>query len=53
MVKTTRIINESIKRGEFPEIWKEAVRTPILKKGDRTTSKLPVSGDQGTGENSM
>ena len=29
----TKIINESIRTGIFPESWKEAVVTPILKKG--------------------
>ena len=35
-IPLTRIINESIEKGEFPETWKEAVITPILKKGDKT-----------------
>ncbi len=30
----TRIINNLIANGEFPEMWKEALVTPILKKGD-------------------
>ena len=29
----TKIINESMKTGKFPEKWKEAIVTPILKKG--------------------
>ena len=30
----TKIINESISKGEFPKAWKEAVVTPVLKKGN-------------------
>ena len=30
----TSIINDSIKKGEFPSAWKEALVTPVLKKGD-------------------
>ena len=29
----TKIINQSIKEGKFPENWKKAIVTPILKKG--------------------
>ena len=29
----TTIINQSIEDGEFPQSWKEAVVTPVLKKG--------------------
>ena len=29
----TAIINQSIEDGEFPELWKEAAVTPVLKKG--------------------
>ncbi len=36
VVPLTRIINNSITNGEFPEMWKEALVTPILKKGDPT-----------------
>ena len=46
----TRIINESIASGIVPKIWKDAVVTPILKKGDpkekenyRPVSCLPVA----------
>ena len=46
----TSIINQSIKQGSFPEVWKEALVTPVLKKGDasdvsnyRPLSCLPVS----------
>ena len=31
-----RVINPSIDSGIFQEEWKEAVVTPILKKGDQT-----------------
>ena len=34
-IPLTRIINSSIENGEFPAEWKEALITPILKKGDR------------------
>ena len=30
------IINDSIKKGEFPSKWKEAIVTPVYKKGDKT-----------------
>ena len=41
----TRIINSSITSGVFPEAWKEAMITPILKKGDPTKKEnyRPVS----------
>ena len=41
----TKIINESISSGVFPESWKEAVVVPILKKGDPKDPKnyRPVS----------
>ena len=29
----TKIINQSIKEGKFPENWKKAIVTPVLKKG--------------------
>ena len=32
----TILINKSITTGEFPQIWKEALVTPVLKKGDPT-----------------
>ena len=32
-IPLTRLINNSIEKGEFPKCWKEAVVTPILKKG--------------------
>ena len=31
----TKIINESIVTGKFPNQWKEAIITPVLKNGDR------------------
>ena len=44
----TSIINASISKGEFPNAWKEALVTPVLKKGDaskrenyRSVSCLP------------
>jgi len=45
VVPLTRIINNSIANGEFPEMWKEALVTPILKKGDPTKKEnyRPVS----------
>ena len=32
-IPLTRIINASITEGKFPDIWKSAVITPVLKKG--------------------
>ena len=32
----TKIKNESNNTGEFPRAWKEALVTPVLKKGDST-----------------
>ena len=45
VVPLTRIINNSITTGEFPSEWKEALVTPILKKGDPTKKEnyRPVS----------
>jgi hypothetical protein len=44
-IPLTRIINSSIEKGQFPKIWKNAVVTPILKKGEKTKKKnyRPVS----------
>ena len=44
-IPLTRIINSSIENGEFPAEWKEALITPILKKGDREKKEnyRPVS----------
>jgi hypothetical protein len=44
-VPLTRIINSSISSGIFPEEWKEAIITPVLKKGDPTKKEnyRPVS----------
>jgi hypothetical protein len=49
-IPLTQIINESIESGEFPETWKEALITPILKKEDkarkenyRPVRSLPVA----------
>ena len=41
----TKIINESIVTGKFPNLWKEAIITPVLKNGDRELLKnyRPVS----------
>ena len=46
----TKIINQSIKEGVFPSNWKEALVTPVLKKGNpgllenyRPVSCLPVA----------
>ena len=46
----TNIYNKSISEGEFPEAWKEALVTPVLKKGDpkmkenyRPVSCLPAA----------
>ena len=39
VIPLTRIINASIENEEFPEIWKEAVVTPLLKKGDPEEKK--------------
>ena len=30
------IFNQSIDRGEFPTEWKEAILSPVLKKGDKS-----------------
>jgi hypothetical protein len=59
VVPLTRIINSSISSGESPSMWKEALVTPILKKGDPTkkrklqTCELPVSGIKSLGKNSV
>ena len=44
-IPLTRLINCSIKSGIFPQEWKEALVTPILKKGDPQEKKnyRPVS----------
>ena len=41
----TKIINRSLTEGVFPTIWKQAIVTPILKKGDAKdkTNYRPVS----------
>ena len=39
----TRLINNLIKSGVFPEEWKKAVVMPILKKGDQKDKKLQAS----------
>ena len=41
----TKIINKSLSEGIFPSIWKQAIVTPILKKGDAQdkTNYRPVS----------
>ena len=31
----TQIFNESISQGIFPEDWKSAISTPVLKKGEK------------------
>ena len=40
-----KIFNNSISEGEFPKAWKEAIVTPVLKKGDKTVKEnyRPVS----------
>ena len=45
VIPLTRIINSSINEGKFPDCWKEATVTPILKKGATTdkTNYRPVS----------
>ena len=40
VVPLTRIIKKSITTGEFPRIWKEAIVTPILKKGREQRKKI-------------
>ena len=44
-VPLTLIINCSIKEGNFPDSWKEAYVTPVLKKGDKLIKEnyRPVS----------
>ena len=41
----TKIINQSITEGKFPEAWKKAIVTPVLKKGSQTekSNYRPVS----------
>ena len=41
----TEVVNSSILAGIFPEVWKEAIVVPILKKGDpkETKNYRPVS----------
>lgn len=59
VVPLTRIINESIASGIVPKIWKDAVVTPILKKGrpkeerKLSTGELPPSGIKGVGKNCL
>ena len=38
-IPLTRIINASIEQGTFPEMWKEGIVTPVLKKGTATDKK--------------
>ena len=40
----TCIINQSIMEGEFPELWKEAAVTPVLKKGSPLIGLLQAPG---------
>ena len=44
-IPLTRIINNSIEEGVFPEIWKTGVVTPVLKKGSplEKSNYRPVS----------
>ena len=39
------IFNSSISQGSFPSAWKEAIVTPVLKKGDKTMKEnyRPIS----------
>ena len=37
----TAIINQSIKEGQFPTEWREALVTPVLKR--RTLSSWPIT----------
>ena len=41
----TKIFNKSIIEGVFPKAWKEAIVTPVLKKGDKSVKEnyRPVS----------
>ena len=41
----TRVINNLIKNGTFPTVWKKAMVTPLLKKGDpkEKTNYRPVN----------
>ena len=43
-IPLTRLINTSIESGIFPEEWKKAVVTPLLKKGDPTNKSkyIPI-----------
>jgi len=59
VVPLTWIINNSIANGEFSEMWKEALVTPILKERRANkerklqTSQLFVSSIKSTGKNCM
>jgi hypothetical protein len=37
----TTIYNASIKQGKIPSQWKDALITPLLKKGDRRNACIP------------
>jgi hypothetical protein len=43
VVPLTRVINNSITNCEFPEIWYEALVTPILKRKSNQKRKLQTS----------
>ena len=52
---STEIINLSIKSGEFPTNWKEAMVSPVLKKGNRELVEKyrPVSCLEAAGINRL
>ena len=42
----TRMVNASLSTGHFPDKWKEAVVSPLLKKGAKDWSQKPTTSEQ-------